>query len=621
MNFYETRFLIPRKASTVRRLAIAALLCATLGIGVCSTWAAPSMAVGNNLDGVVDWSTSWPFVDVFNRTRTWMTRNLDGSGAWDSGFGSLVPLDTNGWPTTVPFAVNGTNQLVHTIITELNEPGTYNFIYQGTGSLVFGWYPGSTVNITATGGTKSYSFTAVSNTEAWVEIHSSASNDYLRNFHIVLTNYLATYQTQPFHPLFLQRLQPFKCFRFMDWGNMNGSMLTSWSNRTTPGYYTQANPNGVALEYMIQLCNTLQKDAWICIPHMADDNYVRQAAQMLHDNLIPYLRIYIEYSNETWNGGFPQTAYVQAQGVSLNLDPSPYTAGQKYAAMRSAQIWNIFDQVFGGSASNRLVKVLATQSGYAGVTTMRLAGLQNTNINPTRIMPDVLAIAPYFGTQFTPAQIPPNAPYPTVDDILTNLAVQAISNQQSQIIAQRFIAAAQGWGMVCYEAGQTYEGVNGAENDTNLTAICTAANRDPRMFDRYTDYMNMLQGQHISLANNFAYCSSWSKWGSWGSLEFQDEPTNAAPKYAALVNWVAANPFAISPVTLSAAWTNNSVRLAYGPVAGGATYALVSSASLAAGWSSPATLSGWQTNGNQISVTDGVPGGSQKFYRVQISSP
>jgi hypothetical protein len=606
-------------------LNIVVLLCLAWGDCICSTAVAAgppaTMAVGNNLDGVVDWSTSWPFVDVFNRTRTWMTRNLDGSGAWDSGFGSLVPLDTNGWPTSVPFAVNGTNQLVHTIITELNEPGTYNFIYQGTGSLVFGWYPGSTVNLTATGGVQSYSFTAVSNTEAWVEIHASATNDHLRNFHIVLTNFLATYQTQPFHPLFLQRLQPFRCLRFMDWGANNGSPLSSWTNRTTPSYYTQANPNGVAMEYMVQLCNTLRKDAWICIPYQADDNYVQQAAQLLRDNLSPFLLIYIEYSNETWNGQFAQTGYVQTQGVNLNLDPNVYTAGQKYEAMRSAQIWNIFAQVFGSSASNRLVKVLATQSSYTGVTTMRLAGLQNTNINPTGVMPDALAIAPYFGTFFTPSDIPPNAPYPTVDYVLTNLAVQSISDQQAQVAAQAAIAAPLGWAMVCYEAGQTFTGTSGAENDTNLTAILTSANRDPRMFDRYTEYLNMLKGQGVKLANNFSYCSSWSKWGSWGSLEYQDEPTNAAPKYAALVQWVAANPAAAAPVTLGAVWTNNNLRLAYGPVTGGFSYALLSSTSLGGLWSPPPTLAGWQTNGNQISVGDNDPGRPQKFYRVQITSP
>jgi Chitobiase/beta-hexosaminidase C-terminal domain len=584
---------------------------------------APAMAEGINLDGVVDWSTAWPFVDVFNRTRIWMTRNLDGSGAWDSGFGALVPVDTNGWPTRVPFAVNGTNQLVHTILVNINEPGTYNFIYQGTGSLFFGWYPGSSVNLTATGGVQTYSFIATTNnTQATIEIHSSATNDYLRNFHLVLTNFLTTYQTQPFHPLFLQRLQPFKCFRFMDWGNLNGSPLVSWTNRTTPAYFTQANPNGVALEYMVQLCNTLQRDAWICIPHQADDNYVRQAAQLLHDNMVPFLRIYIEYSNETWNGQFAQTSYVQTQGISLNLDPDPYTAGQKYVALRSAQIWNIFQQVFGSTASSRLVKVLATQSANTGVTDARVAGLLDSTVNPTGVMPDALAIAPYFGEAFTPADLPPNAPYPTVDGVLTNLAVQSIAGQQSQVSAQKAIADAHGWALICYEGGQSFQGIWGAENDTNLTAILTTANRDPRMFNRYTEYLTMLKAAGVTLYNNYSYCSFWSQWGSWAALEYQDQPTNQAPKYAALVQWMAANPVAANPVTLAAVPTNHAIRLIYGPVTGGYSYTLLSSANLAGGsWSPPGTLTGWQTNGNQISVSDNNINQLQKFYRVQISSP
>ena len=511
-----------------------------------------SMAVGNNLDGMVDWSTAWPFVDVFKRTRTWMTRNLDGSGAWDSGFGSLIPVDTNGWPTKVPFPVNGTNQMVHTIMVNLNEAGTYNFIYEGSGSLGFRWYPfglnGGGANLTATGGVQSFSFTATAtNTQASVEIYNSATNDYLRNFHIVLTNSLATYPTQPFHPLFLQRLQPFKCLRFMDWGAINYSALMSWTNRTTPSYYTQANPNGVALEYMVQLCNTLQKDAWICIPHVADDNYVQNAAQLIRDNLSPNLRVYVEYSNERWNNQFSQTAYVQTQGVNLSLDPDPYTAGQKYVARRSGQIWSIFQQVFGSAADSRLVKVMATQSAWTGVTDMRVSGLFDTNINVSGVLPDALAIAPYFGTAFVPSDLPPNAPYPTVDDILTNLSVQAIAEQQLQVGLQKTIADAHGWKLVCYEGGQTLQGIWGAENDTNLTAILTAANRDPRMFTIYTQHLDMLKAQGVDLFNNYSYCGNWGKNGNWGSLEFQDQPTNAALKYAALVQWIAANPIPMAP--------------------------------------------------------------------------
>ncbi len=510
---------------------------------------ATPMAVGNNLEQVVDWSASWPFVDVFKRTRPWMTRSVDdaiGRSTWDTGFGSLIPVDTNGWPTRAPFPVNGTNQLVHTVMSSLNEAGAYRFIYEGSGSLYIRWSPGGSADLIATGGVQSFSFaTTTPDTQVLVEIHTSATNDYLRNFHIVQTNYLDTYATQPFHPLFLQRLQPFKCLRLMQWGmldDMGDTPLSAWTNRTTPSYYTQFNARGVALEHMVELWNTLQADAWLCIPHAADDDYVRQAARLLRDRLNPNLRLYLEYSNETWNWQYSQTYYVLNQGVSLALDSDQYAAAQKYVALRSAQIWNIFQEVFGSAASSRLVKVLATFSGWTVVTDLRIAGLLDTRINPAGTMPDALAVAPYFGRAFSPADLPPNAPYPTVDDILTNLCVQSIAEQRVQMGLHKTIADAHGWRLVCYEGGQTFVGIGGAEADTNLTAILTAANRDPRMFTIYTQYLDMLKEQGVDLFVNYSYCGNWGRNGNWGALEVQDQPPHTAPKYSALVDWMVANP-------------------------------------------------------------------------------
>ena len=527
---------------------------------------ASPMVVGNNLDEVVDWDQSWPFVDVFKRARPWATYNDNDHywDVWDTGFGPMIPVDSNGWPTQVPFAVNGTNQIVHTILSTLNEPGTYNFIYEGSGELHLRVISGSQVEayLTATGGVQTFSFTTTTNAAAWIEIHRSATNDYLRNFHLVLTNFLSTYQTQPFHPLFLQRLQPFKCVRFIQWARTDDqwdltttNALTTWTNRTTPSYYTQSAAGGVALEYMVQLCNTLQADAWICIPHAADDDYIRQAARLLRDSLSPNLRIYVEYSNETWNGGYTQRYYVEAMGVSLNLDSNPFGAAQKYVARRSGQIWNIFQQVFGSAAGSRLVKVMAT--AWVSVTDMRVSALLDTNINVSGVLPDALAIAPYFGKGFTLSDLPPNAPYPTVDDILTNLSVQSIAEQQLQVGFQKNRADAQGWRLVCYEGGQTFVGIQEAQNDTNLTAILTAANRDPRMFTLYTQYLDMLKAQGVDLFNNYSYCGNWGNSGNWGALEYQDQPTNDAPKYAALVEWIAAHPVPASPIILTPAITTN----------------------------------------------------------------
>lgn len=43
--------------------------------------------------------------------------------------------------------------------------------------------------------------------------------------------------------------------RFMDWMRTNSEDLPPWDDRTTPRHDTQSRPGGVALEYIIALCN------------------------------------------------------------------------------------------------------------------------------------------------------------------------------------------------------------------------------------------------------------------------------------------------------------------------------------------------------------------------------
>jgi hypothetical protein len=295
---------------------------------------------------------------------------------------------------------------------------------------------------------------------------------------------------------------------------------------------------------MVQLCNTLQKDMWLCIPHRADDDYVQRTAELVRDTLSPELLIYVEYSNETWNtaGAFNQTIYVQDQGEALGLAPDRWAAGQRFVALRSVQIWRIFNEIFGESAAHRLVRVMATQSANLSITRTRTDALNNPDINPENIHADALAIAPYFGRNFSPASLPPNVPdYPTVDEILDVLAPQTIEQAGQDVFGQKQVANAQGWQLICYEGGQHFVGVSGGENDTNLTALLTAANRDPRMGTRYYEYLDVLRSNGVEMFCNFSFCGEWSKWGSWGVLERLDQPLSEAPKYSALIDWIAAH--------------------------------------------------------------------------------
>ncbi|MFM8363965.1 MAG: hypothetical protein ACKOAS_02310, partial [Verrucomicrobiota bacterium] len=100
------------------------------------------------------------------------------------------------------------------------------------------------------------------------------------------------------------------------------------------------------------------------------------------------------------------------------------------------------------------------------------------------------------------------------------------------------IADEQGLRLVCYEGGQHFTGIFGAENDPNLIAEIHAANRDPRMGDRYAEYLAGLEMAGVDLFANFTHVGGWSKWGAWGLLERQEQPANEAPKWRALNNWV-----------------------------------------------------------------------------------
>lgn len=62
-------------------------------------------------------------------------------------------------------------------------------------------------------------------------------------------------------------------------------------------------------------------DAWVCVPHLADENYIRSMAQLFRANLDPDLKIYVEYSNETWNWIFQQTHYLNDNGDQNVLWP------------------------------------------------------------------------------------------------------------------------------------------------------------------------------------------------------------------------------------------------------------------------------------------------------------
>jgi hypothetical protein len=240
--------------------------------------------VGINLSGVNDWSTQWPFVDVFKASRPWISQRQ--GTAW--GEGGPVKLTAQGWVAALE-----PGQLVETIVMmDRRFPaGNYTLLYEGEGDISFVF---DNAKIISREPGKLVVQVRPNEVGIFMRLKGINPNNPLRNIRFIMPGFETTYQTQPFHPLFLQRLKPFQVIRFMDWGGTNHSKQREWSDRPTVDRPTQAT--GVALDYQIQLANTLKINPWFTLPAEASDDYVRQFATMVRDRLDPSLKVHVEYS-------------------------------------------------------------------------------------------------------------------------------------------------------------------------------------------------------------------------------------------------------------------------------------------------------------------------------------
>jgi hypothetical protein len=473
---------------------------------------APSagLRMGMNLSFVSYYMPDWAFVDVFKASQV-----KDGF-PWDLVGGGAPPaLDAQGYPRGL-----AAGQAVSTIMVRATgghyPGGVYTLLFDGDGDVQLG-FDAEPVRVSNNGaGTANRVFT-VTPTGEGIQVRIVRSNpaNHVRNIRVYMPGFANGATT--FHPTFLDRLRPFSVLRFMDWPRTNRNPVVRWADRTSPSYRSQAGSKGVAWEYAIELCNLLGKDAWLSVPHAADDDYVRSLAALVRDKLASNLKVYVEYSNEVWNGAFTQRKFVESAGAAAGRDWI-----QQYVA-RSVELFRIFEATLGGRS--RLVRVIAGQSDNSGVCKQAIDAL------PAGAA-DALAIAPYFGGHLGNAKHAAATSAMSVDQVL-NACATDLANRRSHVVTHANLAKAAGLELVAYEGGQHLAGVGEAANDERLTAVMIAANRHPRMKQLYGEYLAMWKAEGGGLFCAYSYCYVPQKWGSWGALEYQDQV--GAPKYDALV--------------------------------------------------------------------------------------
>jgi hypothetical protein len=357
----------------------------------------------------------------------------------------------------------------------------------------------------------------------------------------------ATYLTQPFTDTFLASLAGYKVIRFMDWQHTNNSTLSAWANRTTPNSASQAGNNGVAVEYMVALCNALNADMWINVPAMADDDFVTQEATLIKNTLNPGLKVYIEYTNEIWNGGFSQATYAATQGLAIDPTGPDWQRAEEYYSQRAVEIFALWDTVYGSAARTSLVRVMATQLANGGITTMALDWTPSGG-TPAWQHVDAVAGAPYFCGQVGSGDISSwdtawNSNHASAIAALEAYCASDTSGDIHTWQAKQYnIAHSHGLALIAYEAGQGMVGVGANQTDATFNALLNATNSDPGMRTLYTNFLNQWKADGGQLLMNYTSVYEPNQFGYWGLLRWSGDDSSTAYKYQAVKDWITANP-------------------------------------------------------------------------------
>lgn len=481
--------------------------------------AGPSLGI--NLNGPADWNTELPFVDVFRLSRPWISQK-EGAG-W--GKGPALSLDKHGWVKKLAPGC-WAETLLCTIDGGHYPSGEYTVLFEGSGKIRF-----NNAKMLSESPGKMRIRVDSSRGAFFLQLRATDPTDPIRNIRVIMPGFERTWQKEPFHPVFLKRWQGVSCLRFMDWMHTNNSTIQNWADRPTPESATFCK-KGVPLEIMLDLSNRLQADPWFCMPHLADDDFVRRFAQMVKERLAPERKVYVEYSNEIWNGMFRQSRWAGQTGQKLGLAEKPWEAAWHYTALRSVAIFAIWEKVFG--SKDRLVRVLPTQAANPYVSRQILT------FRDACKHADALAIAPYIsfnvprqGKGITASDV---AAW-SLDRVLSHMESKALPAAIRWIQDQKKVADAHGLKLVAYEGGQHMVGVGGGENNDAMTRLFHGTNRHPRMAGIYERYYQAWESAGGDVFCYFSSVGRWSKWGSWGILEFYDEDPQAAPKFTATMEW------------------------------------------------------------------------------------
>lgn len=401
--------------------------------------------IGYHPSGISYWSTPYFSNALYNGK--WL-EYADGEFGTDISIWNNPQFDVNGFPKYLnpDLKLRGILYGLHTDYGTSRPPSWPIRSELATGRVVLTWQGDSDIRLhgaqfisgsplnqetgSMVNGQRVYLFQNGAHTD-WMDIHAINPDNPVTDIKVWLSDpsnpQNQSLENQLIHPTFLERLNDthWGFIRYMDFLKTNANPQQDWSDRRLPTHCFMSgklNPRppangssgnrltGCAYEFLNIICNETNKDLWVCVPHLATDDYIYNLARLIRygsDGVNPYtspqtspvypplnnnLRIYIEYSNEIWSNGysFPQGDWAQDQASALGISKGEFNA------RRFCEVWRIFQEVF--ESPDRLVRVAAVFTANNAYTNSFLdeISIYGPTLTP-QVEPDVIAVTTYFG--------------------------------------------------------------------------------------------------------------------------------------------------------------------------------------------------------------------------------
>jgi hypothetical protein len=479
-----------------------------------------SVPVGINLRPITPYDRSWVFADAMKMASEWRYESDDfrpprrnvGPGGAPAAPTDAVPLDRDGWPRPAPTRSVSCDFFVG--MRGRMPVGEWVVTWKGKGTLEF---RGGVGIVSREPNRLVVSVDGVNGGQPGILLGNLDAADPIREIRVWLPG--LDESCHAFHPVFLDRLRPFSVLRFYPWMRVY-TTSGRWAERTTLTSARQGTQEGVALEYMIELCNELDADPWFCVPHVADDDYVRRFATLVRDSLHHDSRVYVEFSNETWNTDFAAGKWAREQSRLRGIP------AMQVVAERAAQVFDIWHEVY-GARKHRVVRVAGVQ--------LHNPGIANALCRALGAKYDAMGIGAYFGVR---ADRDPVDSSTGAEELLAvaraNLRSVVLPRVRDHRNLADALAAERGQPIVllAYEGGQSILARSpGGGLGLEATLACQSL---PAMYDAYRELIEGAQAHGVELFVAYDFAGPRNTADTFSILEHIQEPLESAIKYRAL---------------------------------------------------------------------------------------